>query len=229
MLFCQRPGLAELVQLLRRQTGLRHRVTSLGEAVVEAPVVADADGVRDFVPIVIGVQAVGGRGLLGVAELPAAAGEGEALPVVGQMPLPYLINGLEIHHHGNVHVDVQLVCPVLKLPAYLLPLPAIPVRDVGKLRLPFRRRKVADGGQFPVLAAMAAGQAGAFARQLPLRAAMGTFIQNTLQTVRPETVGDLNAVFPLPAELVEREGFVQSVGQLLDGFLLQILDRKSVV
>ena len=74
-----------------------------------------------------------------------------------------------------------------------------------------------------MLAAMAAGQAGAFARQLPLRAAMGTFIQNTLQTVRPETVGDLNAVFPLPAELVEGKGFVQPVGQLLDGFLLQIL------
>lgn len=70
---------------------------------------------------------------------------------------------------------------------------------------------------------MAAGQAGAFARQLPLRAAMGTFIQNTLQTVRPEAVGDLNAVFSLPAELVEGKGFVQPVGQLLDGFLLQIL------
>ena len=83
-------GFVQLVHFLHCQAGLCHHISGLREAVVESVVVTDTDGIGDFVPIVVGIQAVAGLGTLGIVQAAIAAGEVEAVAVMGQVALTYL-------------------------------------------------------------------------------------------------------------------------------------------
>ena len=73
-----------------------------------------------------------------------------------------------------------------------------------------------------LLAAVVAGQCGSPAFHFALGAAVGAFIQDPAQAVRPEGIVNFHTVFLLPFEMVKAEGGIQSVGQFLDGLLLDL-------
>ena len=66
----------QFIHLFHCQSGLRYHVSAaLREAVVKGLVVADADHVSDFVPVVVRVQTVAGLRLLGIIQPSVTTGE----------------------------------------------------------------------------------------------------------------------------------------------------------
>ena len=94
---------------------------------------------------------------------------------------------------------------------------------MGVLRVPFQRPYPAQRSQLPPLTAAVAGQRGSLSLHLPFRAAVGAFIEDPVQAVRPEVLVDFQLLLTLPAEMVEGKSGVQSIGQLLHGFFMKLL------
>ena len=130
-------GLIQLVHLLCSQAKLRNRYGFiLGEAEIMHFVISDTNHIVDFIPVVVRIQAVAGLRFLGVIQTPITARQVESVPVMGQVALSYHINSLIVYLHGNCHIFIQTVGSVQDLLPNLLPLPAVPVRNVSNLSLP---------------------------------------------------------------------------------------------
>ena len=134
---------------------------------------------------------------------------------MGQPACAHLVNGLVVHHHGDVHIDVEAVGAVQDLLPDLLPLPGVVVRDMAELGHPLRGFQLPQGGEGVGLPAVFAGQGGALSQGLALGAAGGALVEDPVQAVGPEGLLHPQAGFLLPAEVVKGEGLVQPVGQLL--------------
>ena len=212
----QLAGFIQLVHLFCCKSSLRHRGSCFREAVVQVLIVADADGVSNFVPVVIGIQAVAAQGLLGVVQPSVTAGEGEAVQIVNQVAFAYHVDVLEIHQHTDLNIRIQQIGSIHNFLPHLLPLPAEPVGDMGEFGFAFQSFQLADGGQLIFLATLAAGQVDAPAFHVAFRTAMGAFVEDALQAVCPEIIVDLDALFCLPLEVVKAEGFIQTVTELFD-------------
>ena len=226
--FWKPSGLVELVHFLRRQAQFCHgHGLILGEEEVVDLVVADADAVVDLIPVVVGIQAEAGLGLLGIIQAAAAARQMKAGMVMGQMALPYHINCLVVHLHGDGHIGVQMVRAAFNIRRHLLPLPAVPVGDMGDLRGAVQGFHLSQGGQLPLLTAGSAGQPGAFSLHSALGAAGCALVQDPVQAVGPEILGDVDIVFLLPAEVVEAEGVLDALAELPDGQIVDILPGEQ--
>ena len=142
---------------------------------------------------------------------------------MGQMTLPHPVNRREIRHNGDVHIRFHAVSTVFQLTPHLLPLPGVPVRDVGVFRLPFQRPHLAQHSQLPLFSAAVAGEYRPLALHFAFLAAVGALVEDAVQTVRPEGFADFQTLLLLPAEMVEGKSPVQPVGQLFHGFLADLL------
>ena len=229
-LFClgQQLGFVEPEHFLAGQADLGHGDAGIlrEEEVVDLGI-ANADAVSHFVPVIVGIDGVAGLGRLAVIQLAVTAGQVEAGSVVGQMALTHPVDGLVVHLHGDVHIDIQLVSAIHNVLGHLLPLPAVPVGDVADLGVAFHRRHLAVGLQLPGLAAMGAGDGGTLAQHPGLGAAVGALIQDAVQAVGTEGLIDLDALVLLPLEVVETECSIDAVGQLLDSHGLDLLLGKE--
>ena len=73
-------GFMELIHLFRCQTQLCHGYTGIfGEAEMVHLGIADANAIRDLIPIIIGIEGVAALGFQGVIQFSIAAGEVETL------------------------------------------------------------------------------------------------------------------------------------------------------
>ena len=109
----------------------------LGEAEMMHLVIANANAVCDLVPIIVCIEAIAALRLLGIVQLAVTAGQVEAVLIMGYPAAAHLINRLVVHLHGDIHIGAKAVCTVFDLCADLLPLPAIPIGDMGNFGLPF--------------------------------------------------------------------------------------------
>ena len=69
----------------------------------------------------------------------------------------YKMNTFQIHLNGNVHVGIQPICPVFQFLTYAVPLPGVPVGNMGIFRFPFAGGQLAILIHFPLFAADMAG------------------------------------------------------------------------
>ena len=143
------------------------------------------------------------------------------------MALAHPIDGVVIDHHRNIHIDIQPVGTRFQFFADFLPLPAIPIGDVGKLGI-FCRQS-AQLCQSVLRTAIAADQLGALAPGGAFRHAVGAFIEDPVQAVCPVRLIDHHSVFLLPPEIIEAKGLVQLGIQFRHGHGLQIFFGKEAL
>ena len=113
-----------------------------------------------------------------------------------------VVDGLKIPEDADPHRRIQSVCAVFQFGAHELPLPGIPVRDMG---VPFARICAQHAGlvQDPGSSAGAAGKLRAFAFHLPFPAALRTLVQDAVQSVRAEGFIHPDLFLLLRSEVVE--------------------------
>lgn len=173
--------LCQLVEFFGCKAGLRHHILlSSGEAVVEHLAVADANHVTKLVPKIIGIETVGGAGLLPIIQSSFASNEMETFPGVDQLPFAHPVDGFAVYQHADAHRDVQPVAAVQQLLPHTASLPAVPRRNVGKFRFALLRLQKTGLGQQIRLSAAAAAEGGSFAGHGVFFAAAGAFIENEL-------------------------------------------------
>ena len=153
-----------------------------------------------------------GNGTLGVIQLAVAAGEPEALFCVDKSALTHHVEGIVIDQHGNIHFHIQPILAIFQFFPNFLALPVIPERHMVENTV-FRLQK-AGLRQFILCAALMAGQVDTLALHLSLCTAMGTFIEDTVQTVCPEGFVNNHLVLLLPAEVIKGECLLDLCVQL---------------
>lgn len=131
----------QLIQLFCCQSGLGHHIFALcWKTIIKYLGISDTDHISDLIPIIIGIETVGRRGLLIIIQLSVTACEMKALCTVPKPAGTYPINTFCINHHTDVHCDIQLIDALLQFSSDTFPFPTIPVRNMteGCLTPPLR-------------------------------------------------------------------------------------------
>ena len=105
--------------------------------------------------------------------------------------------------------------------------PLIPVRDMGKLRLPFVGGELAELGHRPALAAAFAEDLRPLRAHAEFRPAVRALIQHLVQALRPSLVGRADALFLLPGEIVVLKGLDDAAVELVRARDGELLRRKE--
>ena len=217
----------EFVQLLGCQSGLCYHISGFRETVIQGIPIADADHIADLIPQIVRIKTVVGKRTLLIAQLSLAACEQEAVFIMGQTTGANHIDGFIVHHHADVYIHIQLVCAVFQFLLDQLPLPCVPIGDVDKLCVAVQGSQITLFCQLVNLAAVVAGESRSLAFGLSLCVAMGTAVEDSVQSVCPERLVDGDIVFLLPCKMVKAEGFIQNGIQLGDGFFFDFFGGST--
>ncbi len=164
--------------------------------------------------------------------------QGEALHIVHEPAYPDGNISPCIGQRFDHHRHVEGVCSFLDLPADIASLPFIPIGDMGKLGnrncfifSGFRGAELAVDSHFPLLSACSARDVETERMHLIFSMAVGTLIEDLVQSFRSFFEGDRDPVFFLPSILIVFERAADPRIELIDreGFrFLYIGDQKEV-
>ena len=100
------------------------------EAVIKSVKSADAYNVANLVPVILGVEGIGGKRLLLIVELSVTAVKDKSILIVSESALADTIESLRVNNHHNINRGVKLIAAVLNLFFHALSLPVKPVGNV---------------------------------------------------------------------------------------------------
>ena len=144
---------------------------------------------------------------------------------MSQATLADHIDSFCVPQNADIHSHVKPIGTVFQFFVYALPLPAIPIRHMGKPRLAAHCAKRPGFRQLIGLAAAFAGNGHAFALHFTLLQAVGAFVKHPVQMISSERLCDLQCVLLLPTEIVEGKAFFEHGRELVGGFFRNLVRR----